>query len=198
MTARELSALVFERLATFNVGQVMPALRKANDGALEDVLNINGSAYYQFMACLVDILKPKQVVELGGAMGVGTLMLLHFLPENSKLYSITLPEGGLEFSYIADKYPNLTIVLGDDLDLAVWPKDCDLSKTDLYFFDSLHTKEQLTKELELYTPFFKKGAVLLFDDIRMPDLWPIWESLTYNKTEVTNPCHYTGFGICIV
>jgi hypothetical protein len=114
------------------------------------------------------------------------------------LYSITLAEGGLEFSYVVDKYANFIPIVGDDLDLSVWPKDLDLKKTDLWFFDSLHTREQLTKELKLYTPFFKKGTILLFDDIRMDELWPIWEGLPYDKYELTDPCHYTGYGIAVV
>ena len=164
----------------FDLRSVLPALRKCSEGALEDVYNVNGCRYYQFLPCLIDEINPKQIVELGGAMGVSALMMLHTLPQESKLYSITLEEHGLEFSFIADKYENFVPVVGNDLDLSVWPKDLDLSKTDLFFFDSLHTTEQITKELELYSPFFKKGAILLFDDIRMPELWTVWEKLPYD------------------
>lgn len=182
----------------FDLRSVLPALRKCSEGALEDVYNVNGCRYYQFLPCLIDEINPKQIVELGGAMGVSALMMLHTLPQESKLYSITLEEHGLEFSFIADKYENFVPVVGNDLDLSVWPKDLDLSKTDLFFFDSLHTTEQITKELELYSPFFKKGAILLFDDIRMPELWTVWEKLPYDKLEITNPCHWSGFGIAEV
>ncbi len=182
----------------FDLRSVLPALRNCNSGALEDVYNVNGCRYYQWLPKLIDEIKPLQVVELGGAMGVSALMMLHTLPKESKLYSITLEEHGLEFSFIADKYENFVPVIGNDLDMSVWPKDLDLSKTDLFFFDSLHTTEQLTKELALYSPFFKKGSILLFDDIRMPELWPVWEKLPYDKLEITNPCHFSGMGICEV
>lgn len=186
-----------ERLKTFNVEAVMPALRFANDGAIEDVRNINGCANYQWSSCLMDVIKPAQVVELGGAMGVWSICVLHTLPHDSHLYSITLAEHGLEFSYVKDKYENFTGIVGDDLDMNNW-KGVDLSKTDVWYFDSLHTNEQLTKELALYSPFFKKGAILLFDDIRMTELWPVWESLKYEKRELTDPLHFTGWGICQV
>ena len=198
MNAEELSQKVLEKLKEFKVQALLPALKDCSQGAIEDVLNTNGSAYYQFSTCLVDLLKPAQVIELGGAMGVWCLCVLHSLPTDSKLYSITLPEHGLEFSFIKDNYPNLIKVLGDDLDLKNWLANLYLSHTDLWFFDSLHTKEHLEKELELYKQFFRKGTILLFDDIRMEELWPVWESLPYDKAELTNPCHYSGYGLCIV
>lgn len=198
MTAKELNALAFERMKKYNIRGSMPALRNVAEGSMMDILNTNGCCYYQWSPCLVDVLNPKQIVELGGAMGAWDLMVLQDLPEDAHLWSITLPEGGLEFSYIKDNYTNFHPVLGDDLNLKNWPKELDLSKTDLWFFDAEHTAEQLQAEIDLYSPFFKKGAVVLFDDIRMPELWPIWENLPYDKYENTNPCHYSGFGLMIV
>jgi hypothetical protein len=194
---KELYEKAMKRWESFDVNPLMPALRGCNEGAIEDVLNVNGCRYYQVSSCLADVLKPKQTVELGGAMGVWALCVLHMLPIESKLYSITLAEHGLEFSFIKDTYPNLIKIVGDDLSMDNW-KDVDLHQTDLWFFDSLHTREHLTKELELYSPFFKEGTVLLFDDIRMDELWPVWEGLSYEKLEITNPCHYSGFGIAVV
>src|SRR5258708_37834096 len=100
----------------------------------------------------MEINKPKQINELGGEMEVSTIMMLQSKYQDYKLYSITLPEHGLEFSYIQDNYPNLTKVLGDDLDLNLWPIS-NLHNTNLWFFDSEHTKEHLTKEIDLYSPF---------------------------------------------
>lgn len=200
---KELYDDVNERMTYFTVHGLMPALRHCNGGALEDVLNTNGCAYYQWSTCLIDVMKPKQIVELGGAMGVWSICALHYLPADSKLYSITLAEHGLEFSFIKDQYPNLIKVVGDDLDMSNWPKDLDFSKTDLIFFDSLHTAKQLQAEIDLYVPLLKKGTVMLFDDIRMPELWPVWERLINSGKvssyyEATNPLHYSGFGIAIL
>lgn len=205
VTAKEVFDKGMERLKTFKVESLMPALRMANEGAIDDVLNINGSAYYQWMACLVDTMKPKQVVELGGAMGVGTIMLLHYLPADSRLYSITLPERGLEFSYIVDVYPNLVRVLGDDLDLGNWPPACDLSGTDLLFIDTVHEGDQLKKELDLYLPFLKKEAIVLLDDIHINEsMEAVWQDIKLGKYKIssyydgTSPLHYSGFGIGVI
>lgn len=199
ITAKQLFELAdWEWLNHDYLSSYLPALRALNDGAMEDVLNINGNRYYQWSPALMKVLKPKQVIELGGAMGVWDLMVLNGQYQDFELYSITLAEHGLEFAYVVDKYKNFHPIVGDDLDLNNWPKDLDLAKTDLWFIDSEHTAKQLQAELDLYTPFFKKGAVLLFDDIRHPELWPIWNKLPYDKYECTNPCHYSGFGLAIV
>jgi len=200
MTLQEIVDKTFEKFKDFKIQALMPALHGIKppfDGALEDILNINGCANYQFSACLIDLLKPKQVVELGGAMGAWCLCVLYSLPAESQLYSITLAEDGREFVFIVDNYPNFHPIVGDDLDMKNWG-GVDLNKTDIWYFDSLHTNEQLTKELELYSPFFKKGAILLFDDIRMDELWPVWEKLPYEKIELTDPCHYSGWGVARV
>ena len=198
MTARELAEKSLPRLRRFDVRPYLPALRGCNDGALGDILNTNGCAYYQWTPGLIELVKPKQIVELGGAMGAWSLMALNGPYQDFDLWSITLPEGGLEFSFIQDAYPNFHPIVADDLDLANWPKELDLAKTDLWFLDSEHTYEQLKAEIELYTPFFKKGAVLLFDDIRMPQLTPLWDGLPHDKCDMTDPLHYSGYGLCIV
>jgi|GEM_PF-5513897 len=197
MKLQEIVDKTFERSKSINPLEWMPALRMANDGAKEDVLNTNGCFNYVWSSALMDVVKPKQVVELGGAMGVWSICVLQNLPPESQLYSITLEEHGLEFSYVQDTYYNFHPIVGDDLDLNNF-KGVDLHKTDIWYFDSLHTYEQLTKELDLYSPFFKKGAILLFDDIRMAELWPVWEKLAYEKIELTDPCHFTGWGVAIV
>lgn len=196
MTLQEIVDQSLAKLKEFDVRPCLPALRNANQGAIEDVLNTNGCANYQFFPGLIETVKPKQIVELGGAMGVGTVMMLQSKYQDFHLYSITLAEGGLEFSYVVDKYPNLTMIVGDDLDMENW-KDVDLGKTDLLYIDSLHTDKQIRKEIELYFPFLKKGTIVCLDDIRMPEMYGAWKDLSdkYETIDLTNPCHYTGWGI---
>ncbi|MEK7112631.1 MAG: class I SAM-dependent methyltransferase, partial [Patescibacteria group bacterium] len=144
-------------------------------------------------------LKPRRVLELGGAMGASALMMLSSLPKESRLYSITLSEGGLEFSFVKENYPNFVPIVGDDLILTNWPKDLDLHKADLWFFDSEHNYNQLKSELELYRPFFKKGAVILIDDIKLNEgMWQAWVEFPGDKFDVSVYLHHSGFGICVI
>lgn len=187
---------------SYDIRTFMYALRACNEGAVNDVLNKDRSGYYQVLPSLMDEIKPKQVVELGGAMGAACLMMLNAHYKNFDLWSITLQEHGLEFSFIPDDYKNLHMVIGDDLDLGNWPRKLDLSQTDIWFYDSEHTVDQLTKELDLYSPFHKKGAIILFDDIHSFGLDPVWEDIKkgrWGKMECyDSPLHYTGFGVCKV
>ena len=207
MIAKEYYDLGMERLKTFDPAGLLPALRYANDGAIEDVLNVNGSANYQWGACLMETMRPKQVVELGGAMGVWSLCILHNLPKTSKLYSITLAEEGLEFSYVKDKYENFYPIVGDDLNMDNW-KDIDLHSTDVWYFDTGiaddHFGEHLEKEMALYSPYFKKGALIIFDDIhksdRMDEAWEKIKSGQWGDLDcydATDPLHWTGYGLAV-
>lgn len=202
MTAQEITEKALKRSPSIDIQPYLVALRQANDGAINDVLNVNGCAYYQWVPYLLEVVKPKQIVELGGAMGVWDLMVLNAPYQDCELHSITLAEHGLEFSYIVDKYPHFHPVVGDDLLLENWGK-LDLHKTDLWFFDSLHTEEQLRKELDLYSPFFKKGCVVLFDDIHQHEgMQNVWDDIVEGKWgitdahDATNPLHWTGYGVC--
>lgn len=202
LTAKELVEKCLTRQAGYDMRIIMNSLRGCNEGALKDILDKNRSGYYQFLPCLVDEVKPLQIVELGGAMGAACLMMLNAKYKEFDLWSITLQERGLEFSFISDDYKNLHMVMGDDLDLGNWPRKLDLSQTDIWFYDSEHTKEQLRAELELYSPFHKEGAVILIDDIHQFGLDPVWEDIKAGKYGemdcYDSNLHWSGYGICIV
>ena len=162
-----------------------------------DVLDKENWGYYQFLPCLIDTTKPFQVIELGGAMGVAAVMMAaaHHKPQ---IYSITLQEHGLEFSFIKKEYPHLHKIVGDDLVLNNWPAGIDLHKTDIWFLDSLHEYSQIKKEYELYKPFWKKGTIILLDDIKinagMWQAWLEWEGDKYDASILHVP---SGFGIVV-
>ena len=213
MKLQEVLNKAFEKFEKFDVNRLLPHLTLANEGAIGDVLNKTGNGYYQFLPCLIEVLQPKQIVELGGAMGVACLCMLHGTDyQNFELHSITLEEHGLEFSYIDKEYSNFHPVVGDDLNLDNWLQmDVDfvgqintgpnLVKTDLWFIDSLHEEAQLRAELELYKQFFKSGAIILFDDIFLNEgMRRVWDDMdnilkVKEKRDLTYPCHWSGFGL---
>ncbi len=164
-------------------------------GSINDINNVAQSLYYRYLPALIEELQPKQIVELGGAMGASAIMMLSALPKGSTLYSVTLPEYGLEFAFLTREYPGLVKVVGNDLDLSTWPHDLHLSKTDLWFFDSEHSYGQLSKEIRLYAPFFKEGTIALFDDIRLDeDMQRAWLEIELPKISLPD-LHHSGFGM---
>ena len=170
----------------------------------QDIRDKEGCGYYCWFPGFIELVRPKQIVELGGAMGVGCLAILNSKYKDFKLYSITLEEGGKEFCYVdKTKYPNFHPIVGDDLNLESWPKDLDLHTTDIYFIDTIHTRDQLLKELNLYKPYFKEGSIVLFDDVMinpsMGETWNDIENILPIKEKFINfQLHWTGFsGVCI-
>lgn len=195
-SANELDLEVQKQLNHFDVYPLMKDMELVGDGQKLEVLNQNPQGqnlYYQWLACLIRLVKPSQVVELGPAAGISTIMMATQMKKDAKLYSVDI-DRDLAWKWLKFDYVQLRKILGDDLDMNIWPKDCDLSKTDIWFIDTLHTAEQLKKEIELYKKFWKKGTIVVLDDIRLPELWPVWESLPYDKCETTSPNHYSGFG----
>lgn len=198
MTSNDLDKQVMELVHKYDVSPVLSHMRLVAEGQLREVQNTNDrpNLYLQWLACLVRLVKPQQIVELGAAAGISTIMMATEMAKDAKLYSVDNdPE--IAWKWMDREYPQVIKIMGDTRDLAVYPDDCDLSKTDIFFFDSLHTEEQLRKELELYTPFFKKGAILVFDDIHInPGMERVWDELPYDKQDITTPCHWSGFGLC--
>lgn len=197
ITANELDKKVMDMVRHFDANYIVKEhMGLVGTGQKLEVLNINPQGtnlYYQWLSCLVRYLKPKQIVELGAASGISTIMMATQMGKDAKLYSVDI-DPVLAWSWMDKEYPQVEKILGDSLNMAIWPGYVDLNKTDIWFFDTLHTKEQLSKEVELYKPFWKKGAVVVFDDIRMEGLWDVWQGLDYDKCETTNPLHYSGFG----
>lgn len=200
-TANELDIAVTDLMRDYDVHKVLPHMTRVGSGQLEEVVqgeSIRGfNRYYQWLACLMKLVKPKQVVELGAAAGISTIMMATELPKDSKLISVDIDKD-LAWKWMDREYPQVIKVLGDDLDLGIYPKDIDLDQTDIWFIDSLHTEEQLRKEFALYRPFWKKGAIVVLDDIKIPGLDKVWSEITEDKCETTVPNHYTGFGHFIV
>ena len=193
-TANEIDIKVNKLLKTYDVEKVMSDMQKVSPAHRElEVRNRRqDNRYYQWLACLVKFLQPKQIVELGAASGISTIMMLSELDKDAKLYSVD-NDPQIAWKWMSKDYPQLTKILSSDLDMEIW-KDIDLGKTDLFFIDTIHLAHQLEEEIKLYSPYWKKGAIVVFDDIRLNDMFPVWESLNYDKVENTNPNHYSGFG----
>lgn len=204
ISSNELDIKVMEYLDHFDIEPLMAHFELVPDGQKLEVLDRTGNAnrYYQWLACLIKALDPKQVIELGASIGTSAILFCTQLAKDAKLYSVDnghdYVSGLKAWEGIKYTYPQLIKVWGDDLDLSIFPKDCDLGKTDLLFIDTEHRGAQLQKELDLYIPKLKKGCVVVLDDIRLNDMYPVWEKITQDKCENTNPCHHSGFGFFII
>jgi len=181
-------------LADLDMDEIRKYLKDVNEGSMADINNIPMSLYYRYLSALVKVIKPKRVVEMGSAGGASALMMLATLPKRSALYAMTLKEPEGEFRFIKKDYPNLTLIRGNNLELGHWD-DVDLFETDLFFFDTKHTYEQLHAEMKLYDQFFKKGTIVLIDDIRLNEgMTKAWDEIKYDKLSLPD-LHHSGFGM---
>lgn len=170
---------------------------------LGDVAQKDEIGNYAWWPGFIELAKPEQVVELGSAMGVAAICMLSSAYQNFHLYGVTLEEHGLEFCYIRkDKYTNFTPMVGDYMDLSIWPKEVDLRKTDIWYIDGLHEEEHVKAQVALYKPFYKPGTLIVFDDIyQNPGMARMWHSLEdivdiEEKIDLTPyGLHYTGYGM---
>lgn len=170
---------------------------KIGYGQLGEVLEVSGrpNGYYKWLYCFMRMKKPKQVIELGAAAGISTLLMALGSP-TSKIISVDCDPQA--WRWMDKDYKNVYKILGDDLDLDNFI-GINLSTTNFWFFDSLHTKEQLSAELDLFEPFFNKGTILAFDDIHMNEgMEEVWNRLPYEKLDVSDRLHWPGFGIARV
>lgn len=192
------------KLKDFNPEDIIKELAMNNYLSTEvgarDIKDKVSVGNYCFFPGFIELLKPRQIIELGSAMGVAIISMLHSQHKDFNLYGVTLSENNLEFCYVKkDKYPNFHPIVGDYMDMSIW-KDIDLKQTDLWYLDGLHEETHLRAELELYKPFFKKGAIVLFDDMMinagmhrvyddLENIFPVKEKI------LNNQLHSTGFTI---
>lgn len=199
MDANTLDIKVHDYLAYYDPYGALRHMPKIAEGQRLEVLNKldYSSLYYQWLACLVRLTQPKQVVELGAAAGISTTLMALELAKDATLYSVDV-DPKIAWTWMSTDFKNVVKVLGDDTDLSIWPKDAKLKDTDIWFIDTLHYKKQLEKEIKTYKKFWKKGTIVVLDDINMNDMREVWDALPYDKLEISNPCHSTGFGFFIV
>ena len=195
--ASEYDAKAMDMVRSFDLGSIRDHYELVEPAHQLEIENLTGrpNLYYQWLHCLTKIIQPKQVIELGAAAGMSTIMIATALPKSSKFYSVDIdPQSWRWMKY---DYPQLTRILSDDLEMSIWD-GIDTLDTDLWFIDSLHTEEQLRKEVEAYSPMWKRGAVVVFDDISINEgMRKVWDELEYDKFE--NPLlHWGGFGLCVV
>ena len=197
--AEELNNKLAYKLGRLDPEVYVPFWAKMDDygrAVVHNTLQKTPSLYQKWLICLMEEIQPKQCIELGAWRGISTCMLLAGMPKESKLYSVDIDP--LSWEYVPED-SRLTKIIGDDLDLNIYPKDVDLSKTDFWFIDTNHTEEFFQKERAVYEKFWKPGTVIAMDDVGKWDtftLWKEWEKLPYDKVELPT-LHYTSFGLLV-
>lgn len=177
-----------KNLKKFDANKALDAecLSYVNDGV--------GGAYVKFLALLTKYVAPKNIVELGNQKGFSTLAIYDQLPNNSHFTTIDTEH---DQRYCPDNMfsdSRVQFLFGDDCDVAML-KSMPQS-IDLLFSDTIHYNFQIQDEWDIYQHLLADTAIVTIDDIHKNDKGIFWDSLPYDKWDLTDLCHHTtGWGL---
>ena len=181
---------------------------KNSDKLLTFLKNYENSAWLghlEFVMWLVNIFKPKTIVELGVDWAHSTFA---FSSEGiGNVYGIDCFEGDMHsgsrntLETVKETYKNLLdtkLLLNDNIHFIKGYFD-DVAKTfnkqiDLLHIDGLHTYEAVKNDFEKWFPNTSEDSIILFHDIWAfrDSVGKFFDELDYPKTQVT---HSAGLGI---
>lgn len=159
--------------------------------------------HYRLLAGLVDVLRPRLVIEIGTFQGQGSLALLDRLPGGSRVVTFDviaweeITDCALSAGDFADG--RLTQVIADLSHPEEFARHADLlAEADLVFMDAPKDGVFEPAFLELALPLWKGSRrVLVIDDIRLMPMVQLWRDLPLAKLDVTSFGHWSGTGLAI-
>ncbi len=166
--AEELADKISQELKVYDWNRVSAWIRKVNPDSPSDapryteMLNLEGRCtFYGWLACLTKLTQPKRVVEIGADRGTSADFFLSELPEKSVLYSCDFREC---WEYVPSWDSRIIKVLGEDL--VAFEKLADHWKdVDIWFVDSDHTPEHVTKVMKEVFKLAKPGSIIVNHDV---------------------------------
>jgi predicted O-methyltransferase YrrM len=157
--------------------------------------------HYRLLAGLVEVLRPKVVIEIGTATGLSALALRDRLAPDARLVT---------FDLVAwRQYPG-AVLRAEDFDDGRLAQELDdlstpagsekhrdlLEAADLIFIDAAKDGSQEQAFLDRFERTRFRGApVVVFDDIRQWKMLRIWREVTRPKLDVTSFGHWSGTGL---
>ncbi len=171
-------------------------LRLAQDDKLvmSYIVQGQGGFYYQFLPLFVRYFKPQNILELGNAYGISTVMMYSELPPQAKLTTVDIDKDQRYVPEEVFKDTRVRFVWGDALDLNIYQGDIP-HDIDFLFTDTVHFYQQVKDEYDVYEPLLKDGAFILIDDIYIKDKAKLFRELPFEKWDLTSWCHGNGFGL---
>jgi len=188
----------------------LQAIKLANEIRLDEIaarkdipewFNVWPGEHYKLLAALVQILRPKVVIEIGTFTGLSALAIKQFLPPEGTLATFDLqPWQGIEEHVLteADFADGRFVQHLDNLaDEEPFERHrALLESAEFLFIDG--PKDGVTEYVwmkRFQTLRFKNKPILLFDDIRLMSMVPFWRTLKHPKLDLTSFGHWSGTGL---
>lgn len=156
-------------------------------------VNGAGGSYVKFLSLLTKKFQFNNVVELGNQTGLSTLAIYDQLPQHTSFTTIDIIE---DIRYCPERMKSdqrVSILFGDVCDTNILkkiPKDIDL-----LFTDTIHFNFQIQDEFAVYQHLLADTAIVAVDDIHKNDKGIFWDGLHYEKWDLTELCHVSGWGL---
>lgn len=148
--------------------------------------------YYRFLYHLIHEFQLADCVELGVAVGRGTIHMAAANPA-ATVYAVD-PHPHELYEETTQGYSNIKLIRGGSTDPEVLAQVPDESIA-LCFVDSVHDPDYTLQEVELWTPKLRPGGIFLFDDLAysvgMPRVIP---EIPLTKKGPLGHLHFSGFG----
>ena len=157
--------------------------------------------HYKLLAGFVQVLQPRNVIEIGTATGLSALALKKFLPPNGRVTTFDIVPWR--------EYPGRVLTPADFADGKLEQVVADLTKpevarghakllgdADLLFVDAAKDGRMEAVLLDHFAAIgLREGAWLVFDDIRLQEMIAIWRSVCLPKLDLTSFGHWSGTGL---
>lgn len=154
--------------------------------------------FYQYLACAVRVLGVNQAIEFGADRGASALMMASEMPKGM-VYSFDVRNG---WEFIPDDIKNITKLNRSSLDVdAALLDEINIYEKSLWLIDGSHYPEHVRQEIELWSPYWVDGTVVIFDDLMAIE--PSFSNMPYenkirNFAEIQGPDETVGVGVLVV
>lgn len=166
-----------------NLTLLLEDLNKDKNNFFNNITKIQG----EFLAKLVEIQKPKKILELGTSNGYSTLYLLKNINDDSIVTTIDIDEKRYNLAkenFIKiDATSNVEQKLGDGM---AFLNECE-TKFDIIFVDFLQSKYYESLITIIKRELFNKQTTLIFDNY-----------ISHRTLELKNYCEENGLKYTIV
>lgn len=167
------------------------------DKEFSSYLNGVGGNYMKFVPLLIEELGLKNIVELGNREGLSTLAIYDNLPIDATFITIDIEKDRRYCPDIMFRDKRVKFIFGDVCDLEIFnslESGVPLN-IDFLFSDTIHFDCQLRDEWNIYKYLLADNALVAIDDINLNDKRKLFDELKYDKWDLTEFCHISGWGL---
>jgi len=144
----------------------------------------------EFLASLIRLLRPRQVLELGTFKGATTLQLIRALPVTVKPRVVTVDCSDLRSTALRKLDSYYSFVMGQDLEVL----PTLTASFDFIYLDTLHTYDHTKAQMALVRALHPRAVVAVHDVLSFPPVASALEEFTseYSVLPLSTPPQPSG------